>query len=201
MANDSEEQDWDDFGEMIRKNKRGANDHWYWRDKPKMEAGVAQEVLRGAGCIIENLRSREEDPPDCEAVVDGKRSGIEVTELVHSGTLKSTIKGKAQYFLWDRDDLLKGLQGLIDRKDQADPRGGPYERYFLIIFTDEFVLGRHDVSRFLDGAEFHARLITDCFFGLSYDPSYEGGSYPIFRLTLSRDKEEFVKHVPPAAPR
>jgi hypothetical protein len=52
--------------------------------------------------------------------------------------------------------------------------------------TDEFALGTHDVSLFLKDTEFTSQLITDAYFALSYDPSYEDGSCPVFRLELSR---------------
>ena len=85
------------------------------------------------------------------------------------------------YFVWDRDDLLSGLQSLIDKKDEPSKlKGGPYERYVLVIYTDELVLDRDTVTRFLDGATFRASLITDVFFGLSY----ERGCCPVFRLPL-----------------
>jgi hypothetical protein len=179
---DDENNDWSDFGKIIRVNKRGANDYWYWRNKAEMEVDAARAVLEGSGCNVGQLESRNDDPPDCEAIVDGKRSGIEITELVHERSLKSTIKGSGQYFLWDRDDLLTKLQKLIQHKDRADIKGGPYDRYILVIVTDEFVLERGDVSRFLEGAEFSARHITDCFFGLSYHPATK--SCPIFKLKL-----------------
>ncbi len=147
---------------------------------------------------MESLRSREvgQDPPDCEALVSGTRCGIDVTELIHRKTLKRSIQAirareegrepEAQeaYFAWERLDLLEALQGLIDRKDEAKPNGGPYGRYILVIVTDEFFLDRYTVEAFLDGATFEADLITDVLLGLSYHPSTEpgGGSCPVFRL-------------------
>jgi hypothetical protein len=86
--------DHDDFARVMRENKRGANDFWYWKDKPVMEAGVARTVLESAGRQFQQLRSRHrEDPPDCEAIIEGLRYGIEVSELVDEPTLKATIKG------------------------------------------------------------------------------------------------------------
>jgi hypothetical protein len=177
-----------DLHDVMRANTRGANEYWYWRDRPIMELGIAREVLSASGIKLNDLSSRgREDPPDCDAIIDGERCGIEVTELVHEKTLKKTIEGSPQYFLWDRNDLLSTLQRLIDRKDVPEKiKGGPYARYILIIVTDEFVLGQDEVSAFLEGARFKARIISDAFFALSYHPSHNGGSCPVFQLPIVR---------------
>ena len=180
---------WGDFSEAMRAKMRGASDYWYWRNKPEMEVGAAQEVLSRAGLSVERLRARRDgnDPPDCEAEIGGQHCGIEVTELLHRKTLEATIRGTAQYFLWDREDLLRELQGVIDRKDRPHTvKGGPYDRYILVIVTDEFVLGQADTKGYLSGAVFRSHMITDVYLGLSYDPAFEGGSCPVFELTLSR---------------
>jgi hypothetical protein len=67
-----------DFARVMRENKRGANDFWYWKDKPVMEAGIVRTVLESAGRHFQQLRSRGEDPPDCEAIIEGLRYGIEL---------------------------------------------------------------------------------------------------------------------------
>jgi hypothetical protein len=181
--------------DLIAANMREVNSFWSWRDKPIGEGGAAEEILRQCGVDVRNLVSRVQgqDPPDCEAILDGRFSGVEVTELVHEKTLRRSIKAVRQrqsgnepkqgeaYFIWDRDDLLTGLQTLIDRKDEpSKQKGGPYERYVLVIHTDELVLDRDTVTRFLEGATFRAKMITDVFFGLSY----ERGCCPVFRLPL-----------------
>jgi hypothetical protein len=141
------------------------------------------------------LHSREpgQDPPDCEATLDGVWSGVEVTELIHQPTLEYSIKAirdreggrepeqPEAYFDWDRDSLLSALQALIDCKDKPW-KGGPYERCALVACTNEFLLDRNKVSRFLQGAVFRTKLITDVFFGLSY----HDGCYPVFHFAAVR---------------
>lgn len=141
------------------------------------------------------LHSREpgQDPPDCEATLDGVWSGVEVTELIHQPTLECSIKAirdreggrepeqPEAYFDWDRDSLLSALQALIDCKDKPW-KGGPYERCALVACTNEFLLDRNKVSRFLQGAVFRTKLITDVFFGLSY----HDGCYPVFHFAAAR---------------
>jgi hypothetical protein len=189
MADDEDDHDFDvqGFAEAVRLKMRGASDYWYWRNKPEMEVGAAREVLTCAGVSFSDLRAREKDPPDCEAVIDEALAGIEVTELVHQRALKATIKGNPKIFMWERDDLLRSLQQIISRKDRAPESGAEnYANYILVIVTDEFALGQADVARFLEGAVFRAMHITDAFLGLSYDPSIEGGKCPVFKLQLSK---------------
>ena len=70
-------------------------------------------------------------------------------------------------------------------KDAIRLKGGPYERYVLVIHTDEFLLDSTTVRRFLKGATFRARLINnDVIVGLSYEPA--SGACPVFRLELIR---------------
>ena len=83
------------------------------------------------------------------------------------------------FLLWDRAQPLSALQARIDAKDQ-NWKGGPYERYVLVIHTDEFSLDRDTVARFLQGATFQTQLLTDVFLGLSFD------SNSVFRLDLLR---------------
>jgi hypothetical protein len=78
------------------------------------------------------------------------------------------------------------LHEIIGRKDR--PRNAKaYAKYILVVVTDEFALGQADAAQFLNGATFNTKLITDAYLGLSYDPSFEGGSCPVFKLALSRE--------------
>ncbi len=204
MSSDEDSPDNDDYdlARLIEENSRPWQGYWYWRDKPVAERDAAYTVLSEAGFDISDLRSRTdgEDPPDCEAIVNGLRCGIEVTELLHKPTLEQSIQAKRArkagrepaageaYFVWEREDLVAEIQRLIARKDKAKPKGGPYARYFLVIVTDETYLDRFSVADFLQGATFQAGLITDVLLGLSYHPSSEldGGSCPIFNLQVTR---------------
>jgi hypothetical protein len=204
----------EDHRELLKRfdeNSRPWQTYWFWRDKPLAEREAAAAVLTGAGLHIEALRSREigDDPPDCEALVNGMRCGIEVTELVHRPTLERSIQAiRAREqgrepdapeadFAWERGDLLEALQGLINRKDKAKPKGGPYGRYILVIVTDEFFLDRSTIEGFLDGATFEADLITDVLLGLSYHPSTElgGGSCPVFRLCCDPRNKSLLQNL------
>jgi hypothetical protein len=63
-----------DLFDTIQQNHRPWQGYWYWRDKPVMEQAVAREILTQAGLELCELRSRDagEDPPDCEAIINGQ---------------------------------------------------------------------------------------------------------------------------------
>ncbi|KRR08268.1 hypothetical protein CQ12_37235 [Bradyrhizobium jicamae] len=185
----------DDFEQLVLANKREWNSFWFWRDKPVGESGIARNILEATGVQVDGLRSLDpNDPPDCEATLDGQFSGVEVTELVHRPTLERSIKAVRQrsrgeeprkpeaYFDWHRDDLIAALQAMLNAKDAAKLKRS-YERYVLVIHTDEFFLDSDRVGSFLKGARFNTSLITHAFLGLSYEP---GKGYPVFELELVR---------------
>jgi hypothetical protein len=174
-----------------------------------MERGAARDVLTCAGLKVTDLRSRpdKQDPPDCEAIIGGQRCGIEVTELIHQKALERSLKrldarpnGEVTpkpgaeayfrggvYFEWTAESFRADLQQRISRKDDASRvKGGPYDRYILVIVTDEFTLDRHRVERFLEGTTFNTRFIDEVYLGLSYHPGPDlgGGSCPVFQLNL-----------------
>jgi hypothetical protein len=169
------------------------NAFWYWRDRPVQERVNGASVLEAAGVKIAELvsRSEREQPPDCEAKLDEQSSGIELTELVHR-TARRSIKARKEraagkepkrpevIFDWDRSDLLSALQARIDRK-QEGWQGGPYQRRVLVIYTDEFLLDRVSVDRFLQGATFQTSFLTDVFLGLSH----QEGCVPVFHFVGS----------------
>jgi hypothetical protein len=168
--------------------RKSGRDFWYWKDKPQMEFGVVETLLEAAEFDVADLTARADDPPDCEALVNGVHCGIEATELVHQKALKRSVSGDQElHFVWDKQSLCTELQARIARKDRgaANAKGGPYQRYILVMYTDELFLDRLSVERFLSDASFRATFITDAFLGLSYDPSI--GNCPIFRLRLSRE--------------
>jgi hypothetical protein len=159
-----------------------------------MERGAACTILEQAGFQVVDFVSREDDPPDCEGILDGKWSAVEVTRLTHEKTRARSMKAIKQqaagrepekaeaFFIWDRDNLIRSIQELIERKDAVDYKGGPYERCVLIIHTDEIFLSNPKVNEFLEGATFRASRITDAILGLSYEPNL--GRYPTFKLNL-----------------
>jgi hypothetical protein len=192
MIDDETSEDGDGFSEMLRTNSRarGRGDYWHSSRKNRKEGEfyTAKEVLTAAGYTPVGLHARPDSlgPPDCAATIDGQWCGIEITELLHKPTLKADIRGGVNYrpFPWKREDLLRDLQDRIDVKDRkaVGAKGGPYQRYFLVIVTAEEVLYREHVAEFLAASTFQARSITDAYLGLSYHPHLN--SCPVFKLAL-----------------
>jgi hypothetical protein len=182
----------DEIKSRIAANARPWGGYWAWRDKPVGERGAASKILRQAGIQVAGLVSRRDDPPDCEGMLDRQWSAVELTELVHQTTLERSLKAikeraagrQPENFVWNRTDLLRAIQERIEVKDAIRLKGGPYERYALVIYTDEFFLDSATVRRFLKGATFRAHLITDVILGLSYEPA--SGDCPVFPLELTR---------------
>ena len=88
----------DNFKQLVLENTREWNGFWFWRDKPVGERGAARNILEAAGVEVDGIKSLDlgQDPPDCEAMLDGKWSGVEVTELVHRPALERSIKAVRQ---------------------------------------------------------------------------------------------------------
>lgn len=103
--------------------------------------------------------------------------------------MKAGAPHLTQYRVWDQRGLRAALQQRIDRKDDPSKlKGGPYERYILVIVTDEIYLTEANVETFLSDAGFRAGLVTDACLGLAYHPADPAqgreGSCPVFRLTI-----------------
>ncbi|MGO4512678.1 hypothetical protein AB4Z51_37385 [Bradyrhizobium sp. 2TAF36] len=186
--NDDDDDD-DDLGRLILANTRKWNSFWYWRDKPVGERGIAREVLEAAKAEVTDLRSVGQDPPYCEATLDGQFSGIEVTELVHRPTLERSIKAVRQrargeeprkpeaYFNWGRDDLVDALQNLLDlkiRNRQCELTSGT---------CSSFTPPNFSWTAAPSSASCSSGLISRAFIGLEHEP---GKGYPVFELDLVR---------------
>ena len=184
---------------MSKPMTRGWQDYWDWKDKAVKECGAVKDVLEAAGVQFTGLRSCEDDPPDCEAFIDGQWSGIEHSELVCQKNLELNIqelrkraakappKLTGPFAEWPPKSLLAAIQTRIDEKDVSHKL--EYERYVLVLVTAEMLLYRAYVEGCLDGAKFRAKFITDVFFGLDYHPADpltgKAGGVPVFRLALT----------------
>ncbi|MGP9820908.1 hypothetical protein ACTZWW_12905 [Salinarimonas sp. NSM] len=186
---------------IARASMRPVQGHWTWRssrlgpgqEKSVEEIANASAVLEAVGFDVGNVRAGN-DPPDCEALIDGELWSIEVTELVESRWLSSAMKDYRllkplpESFHWTRDALLTRLQERISVQDQKSRKYAHlYLRRALVIVTAEEDLHAHAVEKFLHGAVFYAERITDVLFGLDYHPSPDGdGKSPVFRLKINK---------------
>lgn len=174
-------------------NARGYADHFGWSTNREIEEwGVVlslNEALQKSGAKgFSNIqaRGRGNDPPDCEALTqDNKRVAIEVTELVREEAIRAFKAGNDEVVAdWDKKSFLSAVSVLIEKKDCKFEalKGGPYPGgHILVIFTDEPLLHRKNVSRYLENSTFPiTENLTKIFFLIAYDPQIE--SYPFFTI-------------------
>jgi hypothetical protein len=76
--------------------RNSGRDFWYWKDKPQAELGVVETLIEAAEFDVAELVARTDDPPDCEALVNGERCGIEATELVHQKSAETVNQQPAR---------------------------------------------------------------------------------------------------------
>jgi hypothetical protein len=148
--------------------------------RPFQELDWASTALKKAGFAFDSL-TQGPNPPDCVAMFDSGRAGVEVTELVDAEARKRTEAKNYTYREWDQPSFLSRIQEIIDGKAAKPFQGGPYAHKVLVIWTDEPHLVRATVERFLSGQCFQARAFTDVVLGLDYHPDHQ---YVAYRLTL-----------------
>jgi hypothetical protein len=148
--------------------------------RPFRELDWARTSLTAAGFAFDEM-TLGLDPPDCIAMLDGGRAGIEVTELVSGEARKRTQAGNWSLFLWDQPSFLARLQEIIDGKAAKPFKGGPYARKVLVIWTDEHELGHAAVERFLAGQHFQPHNFDHVVLGLDCHPEHQ---YVAHRLDL-----------------
>jgi hypothetical protein len=171
------------------KNRRPYASFFFSSDREVGEWGVTQTFLEFAqgepgfpfGEPVN--RGRGNDPPDCEVLdVDGRRIGIEVTELIDERAVAAAKQnGGVQWALWDVEKVRSAIQTRLTAKDGKVLKGGPYDEYLVLIFTDEPALPADLVERAVAVAPFDAVATIDrAYVLLSYDPHRR--TYPSVRI-------------------
>jgi hypothetical protein len=177
------------------KKARGYANYFGWAANRDLEEwGVMQclrESLESQGqpfCYLNlTIRGRPNDPPDFEARdADGRRVAVEVTELVSEEAIRAHKTGSVYDFaVWDRGALVSNLTRTIARKDGKYPqlKDPPYDGgYELVVFTDEPMLSRESVEKFLSGHVFEATHLSRVMLLLGYDPGVQ--RCPLYKLPL-----------------
>lgn len=176
-------------------NQRGQGaDHVVPSDpelRQAIESHIAEEFAnayaRQYGKQIIDIRSNEDDPPDCFASEDGKQFGIEITELVKHEiradnvaewhrAKPSTPEEKIELMqglhaknyersLWTKEELLGRLQGVITKKDEKKGLADCAEtmRVVLVIYTDDQNLPKTDLTSWLANVVFSAQNLKEVF--------------------------------------
>jgi hypothetical protein len=128
-----------------------------------------------------------QEPPDFDITTDtGKLWGVEITELVSQKAIEETQKGNSVYAEWSDDDLIDEFRELVLRKDRPENiKGGPYDRYVLLVHTDETFLLINRLRKLLVPLPLVTSLISDIYVLFSYDPKM--GHEPLLHLQVVKN--------------
>jgi hypothetical protein len=170
--------------------------HWVPDDRelrPYAERVIAEEILTGAGYKVGEVESRpRHSSPDCEAEVDDRLCGIEVTELVDTTVQKAKRYEEDQGIQrhvareWTPDDFRNEVDPLLRRKAAKVKGWADDSRYsgrLLVIHTNEFYLSGPFVTEALRGHEFDSQGFCAAVLGLAPHPWEE----TIFRIPLRQE--------------
>ena len=148
----------------------------------------AKSLLHTENISLTDVISNSDDPPDCFGIVDGKKIGIELVELVDGKALAKAKKGFSPHkssgqfheTQWSRDRFLKKLYALIDYKhDKYKAKNQVFD--CLLIYTDEPWLNAHDVEIWLAETTVKSRAsFKSVYLLMAYHPLQE--HWPIFNI-------------------
>jgi len=169
-----------------------------WPDKVTKELGVVRALIETVGDVLDFRAVRPgADPPDAVGERNnGTFEAIEVTELVDEAvtgrnvrSMRETVgqdpiermKGLVQRE-WNEAGLVAAVEERLKAKDGVTLKGGPFEKYMVVLHTDEPLLMHADVERWLRDHTFAGMLqVTDAYLLFSYD----GEGYPYIRLHMA----------------
>ena len=179
----------------LAKQRRGYAAFFEFPDKAIKEKIVAEQLIeqleQEAGSPIKKLveRSEGQDPPDLEVHFGGgKIYALEVTEIVDQKKIEEIRRRsspESDFRVYTKRDFEESIRSRLQQKDSKILKGGPYDKYIVVLHTDEFSLDREQVANFT--ARMHSipvKQIDAAYVLLSYNPAV--GSYPVFRLWLNR---------------
>jgi len=162
--------------------EKGYASYWDWPDKATKELGVVRDLL---GAIkakegqhgIRTLSCNKTDPPDCIGIgLNGEQIGFEVTELVDQATVEHNKHGHFDWKEWKSAELQAELASRLQDKDGKQLQNGPFERYIVVIYTDEPLLRCEDCADILRGHRFGPfQQIDEAFLLFSPEPSPNPG--------------------------
>jgi len=182
------------LSEMVKKLRKYAA---FWAigaalgDKRLDELGAVEGLLEGMrvrGDIrYERPTVSPRDPPDCVAHTPaGDRVAMEVTDLIDEESVRRSQRDglTAVAHTWTHAELLAKLDERLRSKDGKALKGGPFERYVVVITTDEPMLSPEPVETWLSAASFGPfSSIDEAYLLFSYFPNHLGRPYISLRIT------------------
>jgi hypothetical protein len=139
--------------ESLRSNDRLRRKHasfWNFHKKSSKELALFSEIFRRfeadycSNVIGWNLC--ENDPPDVFVnLADGRKIGIEITELVNEASIDAQISRPGEYsgelFRFGLDEACEEIRRIVrDKEEKLSPAVSDYDELALLIHTDEFLL-------------------------------------------------------------
>jgi Helix-turn-helix domain of resolvase len=168
-----EDMDRDEIGKILAEGlgkRRGYADFFDWLDKSIKEWGVAKEFCKelerdGGPKIV----SQKQHPggrnhaPDYQVTTDaGEIWGLELTELVSQKAIEATKRNRSYFAMWSDEDLITKFETLVAKKDCLENvKGGPYDRYILLVHVDEDMLPVERLKAVLGSRSFQTRFIDE----------------------------------------
>jgi len=128
-----------------------------------------------------------DDPPDIVFDVGGSRGfAIELTELVNQEAITAQIRNDQEWYAreqlnWNSQNTCDRIERILEKKQEGAQRvSRMYERYIVLLHTDEIMLTSNQVARFTYEQSWPAYpYIDDAYVICSYEP---GKGYPVVKL-------------------
>ena len=175
-----------------RAKARGYADYWDWRldrQRSEMEAAEVLQrflVLHGEQ-MSGSLQNVHSDPPDVLLITDdGRRIGIEVTELVDSDAVRRhrvrVDRGEAivyDWANWTPNSIAREIHRLAEVKDGKLAKAEcVVDEWQLAIVTDEGMIDESTARKAVDRCRIQVTHIGRAFFLLGYNPRANVAIYP-----------------------
>ena len=180
-------QDLSDIVDLLSSRRKYAS-FFEWIDKEGKEFGVGEDLVKALNSAhslqLIDLAPCNPDPPDLTCKnVQGDLIAIEVSEIVCEKSVRLKQQGQDVYRVWQPGEVQAAISERLARKDKVTLQGGPYQSFYVCLFTDEIMLTPQGVGDELSDVSFGPfDQITDAFLLFSYQPGTK--SYPVVRLRI-----------------
>lgn len=190
-----DEIDWQSLVTFMREaetRSRGYASYWEWApDRQVEEIGVVRTLATfltfTEGSVWRSIEPVANDPPDVLLTrADGRRIGVEVTELVSGEAAKlhrhrkKTGEGSPYAWAnWTADSVAQAISGSVRTKDRKlAPNAGAYDDLILAIATDEPMITLELAQQALRACQPKAQALDHAFLVISYHPETDKSLYP-----------------------
>jgi hypothetical protein len=90
---------------------------------------------------------------------------------VSQKAIEAIKRGKCFFEEWTDTILIRKFNDIVSKKDRPEMmKGGPYNRFILLVHVDEDMLDAERLKSVLGGCSFQTCLIDDIYVLASYEP-------------------------------